>query len=196
MTNIQHQMPNTYYQSMDVTGIARDLLGKLLISEIDGRRTVVRIAETEAYRAPEDRASHAYGNRLTPRTRVMFEPGGRAYIYLCYGIHHLFNVVTGPEGVAHAVLIRGGIPVEGIDTMLERRNKRALDATLTAGPGTLSQAMGFQTRYTDMRFDQPDRLFWIADDGFAFAESEIKTGPRIGVDYAGECADWPWRFYV
>ena len=100
------RLPPEFYQTTDVVQIARDLLGKVLVTHFDGQYTAGRITETEAYRAPDDRACHAWNNRLTPRTRVMFEPGGTAYVYLCYGIHHLFNVVTAPAVMAHAVLIR------------------------------------------------------------------------------------------
>jgi DNA-3-methyladenine glycosylase len=115
------RLPADFYLRTDVVQIARELLGKVLVTAFDGHRTAARISETEAYRAPDDRASHAFGNRRTARTEVMFQPGGRAYIYLCYGIHHLFNVVTAPADVAHAVLVRAAEPLEGEAIMRERR---------------------------------------------------------------------------
>ena len=196
-----------FYTRTDVVQIARELLGKVLVSEFEGQRTAGRITETEAYRAPDDRACHAFGNRRTNRTEVMFQEGGRAYIYLCYGIHHLFNVVTGPEGTAHAVLIRAIEPLEGIDVMQERRkflgngasrkaDKPILMQSLTIGPGLLSKAMGFQVHSTGQSLISQDSAIWIEDDGAAIPDYEIAAGKRIGVDYAGECADWPWRFWL
>lgn len=188
--------------------IARDLIGKVLVTQFNGRRTAGLITETEAYRAPDDRASHAYGNRRTARTEVMFGEGGRAYIYLCYGIHHLFNVVTAPAETAHAVLIRGVEPIEGVELMMHRRNFSTLlshkksphnvqvPTTLTTGPGALSQALGLTTEWTGKSFFDADTPVWIEDRGMSIPEKEIIAGKRIGVDYAGECAHWPWRFWL
>lgn len=183
-----------FYQRTDVVQIARDLLGKVLITQLEGQVTSVIITETEAYRAPDDRACHAWGNRLTPRTRTMFESGGRAYIYLCYGIHHLFNVVTGPKDMAHAVLIRAGEPLEGVETMLRRRNMEKIATRLTAGPGALGKALALHTHLDHTDFTDPASPVWIEDRGITV--SNIASGPRIGVDYAGECAAWPWRFWI
>lgn len=183
-----------FYLRTDVLQVARDLLGKVLVTEFDGLRTAGRIAEVEAYRAPDDRACHAWNNRRTPRTEVMFQPGGRAYIYLCYGIHHLFNVVTAPEGMAHAVLVRAIEPLEGVDIMLERRRAKRLSPALTGGPGTLAQALGLTTRWTGQSLLAADSPVWIEDRGAAFLPEKIRATPRIGVDYAGECAEWEWRF--
>jgi DNA-3-methyladenine glycosylase len=190
-----------FYQRSDVVQIARELLGKLLVTEFEGQRTAGRIIETEAYRAPDDRACHAYNNRRTARTEVMFQAGGRAYIYLCYGIHHLFNVVTGPEDSAHAVLIRAIEPLEGLELMRQRRNTKEQttpsdDRRLCAGPGTLSQALGLHTDFTGQSLLAPDSPVWIEASAELKLEQEISAGPRIGVGYAGECAAWPWRFWL
>lgn len=189
-----------FFTRTDVVQIARDLLGKILVTEFDGSRTSGRITETEAYRAPDDRASHAFSNRRTARTEVMFQEGGRAYIYLCYGIHHLFNVVTAPAETAHAVLIRVVEPIEGVEIMLERRkrttNNRELITSLTTGPGALSQALGLTTKWTGQNFLEPNTPVWIEESGEIIFENEIVSGKRIGVDYAGECAEWPWRFWL
>lgn len=191
-----------FYLRTDVVQIARELLGKVLVTEFEGQRTAGRIVETEAYRAPDDRACHAYGNRRTARTEVMFQEGGRAYVYLCYGMHHLFNVVTGPEEMAHAVLIRALEPVAGIELMMERRlryNPKAAGMPphrLTLGPGALSQAMGLHTGWNQQSLVAPGSPIWIADNGEQLSENDIVAGPRIGVGYAGECAQWPWRFVV
>ncbi|MCB9285251.1 MAG: DNA-3-methyladenine glycosylase [Lewinellaceae bacterium] len=186
----------SFYLREDVVQIGKDLLGKYLVTEWDGVRTVGRIVETEAYRGPEDKASHAFGNRLTPRTRVMFEAGGRAYVYLCYGIHHLFNVVTGPEGMPHAVLLRALEPVEELETMLQRRGMTKLHPRLTAGPGSMSQAMGIRTQHTGISLLDPSSPIRIEDRDGPVPPGDILAGPRIGVDYAGECALWEWRFRI
>lgn len=185
-----------FYLRTDVLQVSRDLLGKVLVTEFDGLRTAGRITEVEAYRAPDDRACHAWNNRRTPRTEVMFQPGGRAYVYLCYGIHHLFNVVTAPEGMAHAVLIRAIEPLEGVDIMLERRKAKHLSPALTGGPGTLAQALGLTTRWTGQSLLAADSPVWIEDRGLSASPEEIRATRRIGVEYAGECAAWEWRFLV
>jgi DNA-3-methyladenine glycosylase len=184
------------YQSEDVLGLARQLLGKTLVTSIDGKICGGIIAETEAYRAPDDRACHAYGNKITPRTKTMFGRGGTAYIYLCYGIHHLFNVVTGPEGTAHAVLIRALIPQEGIEFMLERRKHKQLNYKLTRGPGALSVALGIHTKMNGTHLLTSNSAIRILNTGLHLSTEDISQSPRIGVGYAGESALLPWRFYV
>lgn len=194
------RLPPDFFTRTDVVQIARDLLGRVLVTEFDGLRTAGRITETEAYRAPDDRACHAWNNRRTARTEVMFREGGRAYIYLCYGIHHLFNVVTGPENIAHAVLIRAIEPLEGLEIMMERRGWTDLTkhrpAALTTGPGALSRAMGLDTRWNGLHFSDPETPVWIEEPERLLPEEDIISGKRIGVDSAGECAEWPWRFWV
>ena len=195
------RLPLEFYTRTDVVQIARELLGKVLVTTFNGQLTTGKITETEAYRAPDDRACHAYGNRRTARTEVMFQQGGRAYVYLCYGIHHLFNVVTGPENMAHAVLIRAIEPLDGLETMLVRREKQApknLSAkiSLTTGPGILSQALGIHTQHSGQSLLHPATNLWIGDSAEVISATEISAGPRIGVDYAGECAHWDWRFWV
>ncbi len=190
------RLPRQWYLDEDVVRMARALLGKYLVTAFDGTRTAGRIVETEAYRGPDDRASHAWGGRRTARTEVMYRQGGTAYVYLCYGIHHLFNVVTGPEGMAHAVLIRALEPAEGLDVMLQRRGMKRLEPRLTAGPGTLAQALGIRTAHTGTDLTNPHSPIWIEDRGDIVAETDIVATTRIGVDYAGPCAQRPWRFYV
>ena len=190
-------LSSSFYTRTDVVQIARELLGKVLVTTFDGRRTAGMITETEAYRAPDDRACHAYNDRRTARTEVMFAEGGHAYVYLCYGIHHLFNVVTATRDTAHAVLIRAVEPLEGIEWMLERRNMKIPNHPgLTTGPGALAQALGITTQWTGQNMLLPDSPVWIEDRGIQVAESAIAAGKRIGVDYAGECAEWPWRFWL
>jgi DNA-3-methyladenine glycosylase len=172
----------------DVVRIARDLLGVTLVSRFDGVRTAVRIVETEAYRAADDRACHAHLGRFTKRTKTMFEPAGTAYVYLCYGIHHLFNIVVSDAGTANAVLIRAGEPLEGLETMRERRRGRS---NLASGPGVLTQALGIRTVHDGTRLFAPDAPFTLEPGR---PPARVVAGPRIGVDYAGPCAARPWRF--
>lgn len=152
------------------------------------------ITETEAYAGVTDKASHAYGNRRTARTEVMFAEGGVAYVYLCYGIHHLFNVVTNVAEIPHAVLIRAGEPLEGIDHMLLRRKKATLTPALTSGPGALSAALGIRTIHSGVSLNG-DRIS-IHDMGTNISPSQIVAATRIGVAYAGADALLPYRFYI
>jgi DNA-3-methyladenine glycosylase len=191
MTN-RKVLPQSFYIRDDVIAISRDLLGKLLCTEIDGQQTSVIITETEAYAGVTDRASHAYGDRRTRRTEPMYGPGGVAYVYLCYGIHHLFNVVTNVKGVPHAVLVRAGLAHSGLSVMLERRGKSAPDDTLLAGPGSVARALGITTALTGSSLlEGPIR---IEDHGPPVDEALISTGPRVGIDYAAEDAQRPYRF--
>lgn len=185
-------LPRDFYQRDDVVQISRDLIGKVLCTRINGKYTTGRIVETEAYDGRNDKACHAHLNKRTKRTEVMYGKPGHAYIYLCYGIHHLFNIVTNREGLADAVLVRGIQPLEGIEHMLERRNKSKLVPAVGNGPGILSQALGITTDLygTDLLGDR----IWIEDRASAIPPGDIEASPRIGVDYAGEDANLPWRF--
>jgi DNA-3-methyladenine glycosylase len=184
----------SFYLRKDVVKIAKELLGKILVTQFDGITTSGRIVETEAYAGAVDRASHAYGGRRTSRTEVMFADGGKAYIYLCYGIHHLFNVVTNKKEVPHAVLIRALEPLHGIDAMLSRTGKKKPDFTLTKGPGNVSKALGISTHHTGS--DLGSNEIFIMDDGFRLANKDILSTARIGVDYAGQDAKLLYRFIV
>lgn len=181
-----------FYNRPDVLAIARELLGKIIVTRFDGELTTARIVETEAYLGVTDRAAHSYGGRRTSRTEIMFGEAGRAYVYLCYGIHQLFNVVTNEKDIPQAVLIRGAEPVEGIPVMLQRTGKKVADFTLTRGPGNVSKALGIKTSHTGCSL--LDETFYITSDDFVPAE--IIASPRIGVDYAGEDALLPYRFFV
>jgi DNA-3-methyladenine glycosylase len=182
-----------FFERIDVVAIARALIGKELVTSFNGIRTSGIIVETEAYAGVHDKASHAYNNRRTTRTEPMYAKGGTAYVYLCYGIHHLFNVVTNKEGTPHAVLIRALQPKDGIDEMLRRRGKSVLDYSLTKGPGSVSKALGICTRHTG-KYLVTDSEIWL-EEGMPIHE-EIISSSRIGVDYAGEDALMPYRFYV
>lgn len=184
----------SFYQQEDVINLAKQLLGKKLLTFIDGELTGGIIVETEAYNGVIDKASHAYNGRFTPRTSTMYKAGGVSYVYLCYGIHHLFNVVTGVEGNPHAVLIRGLEPVDGLSTMLDRRKMAKLAPRITAGPGALSQALGI-----DKNLNAKDLLgdeIWIEDVGIHYLDAQIISSPRVGVAYAQDHALLPWRFYI
>ncbi|MEO9482075.1 MAG: DNA-3-methyladenine glycosylase [Ekhidna sp.] len=189
-TSVYEKLPRSFYQNTDVVQIAKDLLGKVLFSNIDNVLTAGKIVETEAYCGRGDKACHANGKR-TPRTEVMYGDGGKAYVYLCYGIHHLFNVVTNVKGQADAVLIRALEPIQGMDEMHERR--KFTKTKLASGPGTLSQALGINVAMTgeDLLADR----IWIADNP-ELKNFNILADTRIGVEYAEEDALKPWRFVI
>jgi len=184
----------SFYTRKDVIIIAKELLGKIIVTYFDGELTAARITETEAYNGAVDKASHAYNNRRTKRTEIMYANGGAAYVYLCYGIHHLFNVVTNIKDTPHAILIRSAEPIIGIDIMLQRTRKKKPDYTLTSGPGNVSKALGIYTHHTGN--DLQSENFFIADDGFKLTKNKIISTPRIGVDYAAEDALLPYRFFI
>lgn len=184
-----------FYQRTDVIKIAKELLGKILVTKWNGIETSGRIVEVEAYNGILDKASHAAGGRRTNRNEVMYGCGGVSYVYLCYGIHHLFNIVTNQPETPHAILIRALEPLKGIDVMLERTGKKKLDHTLTRGPGNVSKALGISFKLHSGISLLSKELF-IADDGFAFNKKFIISTPRIGVDYAGEDAKLPYRFFI
>lgn len=183
-----------FYRRTNVLLIARDLLGKLLVTNRNGIITSGRIVEVEAYNGTIDKASHAFGGRRTKRNEIMYADGGVTYVYLCYGIHHLFNVVTHNKETPHAILIRALEPVKGIDEMLKRVVKKKLDNTLTRGPGNLSKALGITTLQTGISL--LGKELFIGDDGFEYTKKEIAASPRIGVDYAGKDALLPYRFFI
>ena len=183
-----------FYKRENVLEIAEELMGKLLITKKDGISTWGRIVECEAYAGAPDKASHAFGGRRTNRNEIMYADGGVAYVYLCYGIHHLFNVVTNIKEIPHAILIRSLEPVKGIRDMLLRTAKRQMDNTLTRGPGNVSKALGIHT--SDSGTMLTGRKIFLVDDGFVYSRKDILRSPRIGVDYAGNDALLPYRFYV
>ena len=183
-----------FYQRQDVLQVAKELLGKILVTNWKGIITSGRIVECEAYAGVIDKASHAAGGKRTARNEIMYQEGGYAYVYLCYGIHHLFNVVTNTKDVPHAILIRALDPIDGIGEMLLRTDKKMLDHTLTRGPGNVSKALGISTKHTGISLLE-DKIF-IADEGGGYSKKQIAASPRIGVDYAGTDALLPYRFYI
>ncbi len=186
------KLSRDFYLRDDVVQISADLLGKVLCTRIGSKLTKMVITETEAYAGVTDRASHAYGNRRTGRTEPMFAEGGTAYVYLCYGLHYLFNVVTNKADIPDAILIRAGIPMSGTDVMLKRRNKLKEDKTLLAGPGSLAKALGITTEHTGTSL--LDEQIWIEDRRIEIDEDSIVIGPRVGVAYAGDDARRLYRF--
>jgi DNA-3-methyladenine glycosylase len=188
-------LPTTFYRRPDPTIIARELLGKVIVSEIGDQRTAGLITETEAYAHINDRACHSHLGRFTDRTRVMYEPGGVAYCYLVYGMHVLFNIVTNESGRADAVLIRAVEPLEGEAVMLARRGLKQVARNLTAGPGLLTQALGISKAQYGHDLTTGHEL-WIEDRSVSVGEEQIIASPRVGIDYAGEDAALPWRYRV
>lgn len=187
------KLPREFYLRPDVLTVSRDLLGKLLVvPDSKGERVSGKIVEVEAYRGPEDRASHAFGGRRTKRTETMYGAGGIAYVYFVYGMYYQFNVVCGVVDTPHAILVRALEPVEGIEVMRARRHGHH-DHNLTNGPGKLCIAMGIdkQLNGADLRGDK----VWL-EDFETVSPRRIARGPRIGIDYAQEWIDKPWRFWI
>ena len=183
-----------FYLQDDVVKISRDLIGKYLLTCFDGIVSGGKIIETEAYKGPEDKASHAYNYRRTKRNEVMYNKGGVCYVYLCYGIHSLFNIVTNSHGIPHAVLIRAIEPEIGREHMLERRKKEAFCRSLSSGPGSLTQALGIHVAHNGLGLHGPE--IWLEDRGVKVTPDQILARPRVGIDYAGEDALLPWRFIL
>jgi DNA-3-methyladenine glycosylase len=188
-----HKLPREFYLRPSVLLVARDLLGTLLVVPgPNGERVSGKIVEVEAYRGPEDRASHAHGGRRTKRTETMYQQGGIAYVYFVYGMYYQFNVVSNNADVPHAILVRALEPVEGIEFMRARRHSHP-DHNLTNGPGKLCIALGI-----DRRLDAADLLgnrVWL--EGYEkLSPRQIAKGPRIGIDYAENWVDKPWRFWI
>ncbi len=183
-----------FYNRTNVVQIAKTLIGKILVTKFNNIETTGRIVETEAYNGVIDKASHAWNGRRTARTEIMFGDAGMAYVYLCYGIHHLFNIVTNAKNTPHAVLIRALEPLTGIDTMLKRRGKKKPDTTLSSGPGNVSKALGISTKHSGTNL--LDNIMYIADDGYKVTNKQIVATPRIGVDYAGADGSLPYRFIL
>jgi DNA-3-methyladenine glycosylase len=189
----QLRLLREFYTRPNVLTVARELLGKLLVVPArNGRRVSGIIVEAEAYRGPQDRAAHSYGGRRTKRTEAMFGIGGTAYVFFVYGMYNQFNVVTNVPNAPHAVLIRALEPVEGIELMRKRRQRQP-DHNLTNGPGKLCIALGI-----DRRLNNADLLgsrVWL-EEGRKVPRAQIMSGPRVGIDYAGEWVNKPWRFWI
>lgn len=188
------KLPPSFYKGNDVVQLAKQCIGKLLVTHFDNTLTVGRIVETEAYNGAIDKASHAYQNKRTKRTEVMYENGGVAYVYVCYGMHRLFNIVTNEKDIPHAILIRAVEPLIGLETMQQRFGKPKQADTLTRGPGNVAKAFGIETIHTGQSLIS-DELY-IAEDSLIIKENEIIATKRIGVEYAKEDADLLYRFIL
>lgn len=191
----------SFFLREDVVAIARELIGKCIVTTFYGEQTSGMITETEAYAGITDKASHAFGGRNTARTEVMYRKGGTAYIYLCYGIHSLFNIVTNCAGVPHAILIRAIRPMEGINVMERRMGRKSGSKSFTSGPGNVAKALGihYSVSGTDLcsaMSDNEANSIWIEDRGIVPMDTEIIITPRIGVAYAGKDSLLPYRFLL
>jgi DNA-3-methyladenine glycosylase len=192
-------LQRAFYEREDVVLIAQELLGKMLFTQFNNTITGGIIIETEAYAGITDRASHAFGNKRTFRTEVMYSKGGTAYIYLCYGVHSLFNVVTNKKDIPDAVLIRAIKPIIGVDSMLQRSGKKTVDKEFGTGPGRVSKILGIHFSFTavdlTIKPSKPvEEGIWLEDDGINILPENILKGPRVGVDYAGKDALRLYRF--
>jgi DNA-3-methyladenine glycosylase len=183
------KLTESFYLRQNVVLIAKDLIGKVLVTNVNQMLTSGLIVETEAY-SYRERGCHAYRGS-TARNKVMFERGGVAYVYLCYGIHQMVNVVTNKKDQAEAVLIRALQPLDGWNIMMKRMNTSTIKK-ITSGPGKLTKAMGIDQRHNSMNLIGDE--IWIEDRGLNTPRSRIMASPRIGIDYAGEDAKLPWRF--
>lgn len=185
------KLSESFYQRDNVVKIAQELIGKGLFTRINGDLTAGIIVETEAY-SWKERGCHAFGAKKTARNAIMFEKGGHSYVYLCYGMHNLFNVVTNNTNVADAVLIRALEPIVGVDLMRVRRGKLSNEFHLTSGPGKLTRALGIDRKWNGKFLAGND--IWLEDLGKKISPTKIGKSPRIGIDYAGDDAFLPWRF--
>ena len=188
------KLPLNFYKRKDVVAIAKELVGKIVVTKLEGVITSGRIVETEAYIALTDKASHSFGGRRTAKNEHMYAHPGTAYVYICYGMHQMFNVVTNEKDIPDAVLVRAIEPLEGIDIMLQRTGKPKLDFTLTKGPGNVGKALGIFKKHSGLHL--LDDEIYLADDGFKLKENEIGISKRIGVESAFPDSELPYRFYL
>ncbi|MGB4844385.1 MAG: DNA-3-methyladenine glycosylase [Ferruginibacter sp.] len=188
------KLPLEFYKRNDVVRIAKELIGKIIVTRFDGHITSGRIVETEAYIGLTDRASHSFGGKRTARNEHMYADAGTAYVYICYGMHHLFNVVTNQKNIPDAVLIRAVEPMKGVDIMLARTGKLKVDDTLTKGPGNAAKALGISKIHSGINLRKEDII--IVDDGSIVKPALIAASRRIGVESSGDAALKPYRFYV
>ena len=188
------KLPAEFYDRPAVLTIAKELIGKIVVTKFDAVVTSGRIVETEAYIGLTDRASHSFGGRRTARNEHMYALPGTAYVYICYGMHHLFNVVTNKKDIPDAVLIRALEPIKGIDQMMKRTGKKIFDYTLTKGPGNAAKALGISKGHSGLNLLKNE--IFITDDGYEVTKKIMGISRRIGVESSGEAALLPYRFYV
>jgi len=189
-----NKLPISFYKRKDVVIVARELIGKVVVTNLDGLITSGRIVETEAYVAHIDKASHSFGGRRTAKNEHMYATAGTAYVYICYGMHQMLNVVTNDKDIPDAVLIRAIEPLDGIDIMLKRTGKPKMDFTLTRGPGNVGKALGIFKKHSGSHL--LDEEIYLADDGFKTKDNEIGISKRIGVESAFPDSELPYRFYI
>ncbi len=187
------KLPLSFYSRKDVVSIAKDLIGKIIVTNFEGIITSGRIVETEAYIAFTDKASHSFSGKRTPRNEHMYSAPGTAYVYICYGMHQMMNIVTNDFNIPDAILLRAVEPLQGIDHMLERRGKKKSDKTLTRGPGKVGKALGISKFHSG--FSLLGNEIYLMDDHFKISPAQIGESPRIGVESAGKDAKLPYRFY-
>ncbi len=185
----------SFYNRKNVLQIAKELLGKMLVTNFDGVITIGRIVETEAYVAHTDKASHAYAGKRTLRNEHMYSEAGTAYVYICYGMHQMFNVVTNEKNVPDAVLIRALEPLKGIDVMLRRTGKSTFNVSITKGPGNVGKAMGISKIHSGVKLTGKN-IYLAEDDSSMIREINIGKSKRIGVASAGTDALLPYRYYI
>jgi DNA-3-methyladenine glycosylase len=188
------KIPLSFYKRKDVVLIAKELIGKIIITHFDGKLTSARIVETEAYVGHIDKASHAFGGKRTARNEHMYAAAGTAYVYICYGLHHMMNIVTNDKNIPDAVLIRAVEPIDGIETMAKRTGKKANDKTITRGPGNVGKALGIFKHHSGNYLLGNE--IYLADDNSKIPEENIGISARIGVESAGKDALLPYRFYL
>lgn len=186
------KLTQSYFLQKDVVALSKDLIGKVIFKKHQGSILSGIICETEAYNGIIDRASHAYGGKRSNRTESMYLAGGVLYVYLCYGIHKMLNLVANKEGIPEAILLRGIFPLEGRTIMQKNRGKNSFNPQDYIGPGKLSQALGIEMNHD--RLSLQGEEIWLEDQGIELKPEQLHSGPRIGVDYAGEDADLPYRF--
>ncbi len=183
-----------YFKNKDVLFLAEDLIGKYLFTFFNGQITGGIITETEAYKGITDKASHAYKGKRTKRNEAMYDRGGVLYVYLCYGIHFLTNIVTNDKDIPDAILLRAIYPTHGEELMLKRLQKNRMHPHLLNGPGKLSKALGINLNANQLPL--PSREVWLEDRALQIATQTIQKTPRIGIDYAEEDRLLPYRFVI
>src|SRR5665647_1711843 len=188
------KIPLSFYIRKDVVLIAKELIGKIIVTNFEGIINSGRIVETEAYVGITDKASHSYNKKRTARNEHMYAPAATAYVYICYGLHQMLNIVTNAKDVPDAILIRAIEPLLGIESMLKRTGKKILDKTLTRGPGNVGKALGIFKYHSGLNF--LDEEIYLLNDGFKITKDNIGISKRIGVESAGADALLPYRFYL
>jgi DNA-3-methyladenine glycosylase len=191
---VMKKIPASFYLRKDVVLIARELIGKIIVSQIEGIRTAGRIVETEAYVAITDKASHSYGGKRTSRNQHMYEIGGTLYVYICYGLHQMVNIVTNEKNIPDAILLRAIEPLEGITEMTRRTGKDRNDKTITRGPGNVGKALGIFKNHSGISLSGNE--IFLAEDNFKIHPDRIGISSRIGVESSGSDAALPYRFFL